>query len=156
AKILEDDRHPIIVKATEFAFLANDESVLPPLTKHIESRNGKLALAALRALRKIARQDPKITRAENGVGRVSGVTLASFALENRAHQNELLETLQRVLADSYIDRHVRDGALSVLELFSPEETSGTLLALLNRTDLETSTNLHRIEQLIRERGIQIR
>ena len=154
-KILKDDRHPNIVKAAEFAHLARDESVLPPLTGHIESRNGNLALAALRAHARIIRQDPQNAAAGSDARRGATVRTVSFSLKNQDHQNELLETLQRVLADSYIDRRIRGEALSVLELFSTEESSDTLLALLDRTELENSKIVPRIEQLVRERGIEI-
>jgi len=155
AKILEDGRHPNIVKAAEFAHLAKNEFVLPLLTKHIESRNGKLALAALRAHAKIIRQALRIAKAGTSARRSSVVKPVSFSLQNQDHQDELLETLQRVLADSYIDRRIRGEALSVLELFSTEESSDTLLALLDRTELESSKIVLRIEQLVRERGVQV-
>lgn len=154
-RILEDDRHPIIVKAVEFAHLANDEAVAPPLVKLMESRNGALALAALRAQGRIIRQDGRIAQADGDTRLNSAVVMASVSRMNQSRQDDLSATLRRVLSDSYIDSGIRAEALSVLELFSTEELSETLLDLLDRPELEGSKLAARMERLIRERDVPL-
>ncbi len=158
--ILKDERHPIIVKAAEYAHLATDEAVsdagfLQPLTKHIESRNNALALAALRSHAKIMQRDTQLASNAGPSRAQSEIRLVSTAMNNQAYQAELLTTLKRVLGDAYIDRKVRTQALNVLAMFPAEETSDTVLDLLDRTELQGSNISARLEALVRDRGIRI-
>ena len=59
SKILADDRHPLAAHAAEAAGLAADPDLLPPLAALMRSRNKRIALASLVAVRQVFQRRPR-------------------------------------------------------------------------------------------------
>ncbi len=154
-EILADDRHPLAADAAEAAGLAADPDLLPPLAALMRSRNKRIALASLMAVRRF----------------FSGVRSSPFGLAvvDRAGQQAVApnreadgllqppvevpqptraaigEAAASLAVDAYVQPDARREAFLVSKLLGGERYGKLLAELVDQAELEGSPLLAEIQ-----------
>ena len=147
--ILGDDRNPLAVDAAEAVGLAGDADLLAPLATLVQSRNKRLALASLVALR----------RFYTGV-RTSPRGLAAIDLDDNEVRQPLIDVpaktrdaiftaVAALVLDAYVDLDVRQEAFAVAKLLRGDRYAKLLTDVADQAELEGSPLLASVEAEMR-------
>ncbi|MEX0936936.1 MAG: HEAT repeat domain-containing protein, partial [Pirellulales bacterium] len=142
-EILAEDRHPLAAEAAEAAGLTTESELLIPLADLVDSRNQKIATAALVALHRFfskVRTAPeglsaiKLNRPDQADGELP-IPAAEVPPETRA---AIFDAVAALAADAYVDQTTRQLALTVARLVGRDRYSGLLANLADQAELEGS------------------
>jgi hypothetical protein len=153
--ILVDDRHPLAADAAEAVGLANDEELLTPLAKLVQSRNKQIAISSLVALRRFlsgVRSSP-LGLAEVNLTDVdlhdtdwdddeSAVPVRIIPDETHA---TIADSIASLVVDAYVDADVRQEAFAVARLLSGNRYAELLADLADQTELEGTQLLAQVQ-----------
>jgi hypothetical protein len=139
--ILADDRHPLAADAAEAAGLAADAELLRPLATLAQSRNRRISLAALVALRRFfvdVRTSPRGLAAVNPdrEDRDDGdprPPVADAPVEARA---AIVAAAAALVVDAYVDADVRQEAFAVAWLLRGDRYAKLLADVADQAELE--------------------
>jgi HEAT repeat protein len=154
-EILADDRHPLAADAAEAAGLAGDAELLRPLATLVQSRNRRIALAALVALRRFftnARTSPRGLAAvhpdkgdmENSDPRLP---LAEAPAQARA---TVVSVVAVLVVDTYVEAEVRQEAFAVARLLRGAGYAKVLADVADQAELEGTPLLAAVETDLRQ------
>jgi hypothetical protein len=158
-EILADDRHPLAADAAEAAGLAGQDDLLRPLATLVQSRNKRIALAAIVALR----------RYFTGV-RSSPRGLATADLDKSEQDNldprppvvdapaqacaAIASAVSALITDAYVEADVRWQAFSVARLLQGEQYAKLLEEVTDQAELEGTPLLAAAKfELRQQRGL---
>ncbi len=152
AEILSDDRHPLVAEAAEAAGLAEGNELLLPLTRLAKSRNSRLALTSLVALRRSmlgVRGAPRgLAAAEQMVEANVSQPAAEIPTESRAAVSEALASL---MVDAYVAADVRNEAFAVAKLLGGPRYVEVLSTVADQAELEGTQLRFNVEAELRRR-----
>jgi hypothetical protein len=134
--ILNDDRHPLALQATEAAGLAGDPELVRPLAPLIQSRNRNLARAALLAVRRFfsdVRTSPRGLEAVDLDRDALRPDAVHVAAETRT---AIATSAAALLTDAYVDLDLRLEAVKVARLLDGEFNDDLFLAVADQSELE--------------------
>jgi HEAT repeat protein len=140
-QILADDRNPLAADAAEAAGLAGQDDLLRPLAALVQSRNKRLALAALEALRRYftgARSSPRglatadIDRREQERDDSRPQIVDAPA----AARTAVATAVATLILDTYVDADLRWQAFAVARLLRGEQYVRLLEELTDQAELE--------------------
>jgi HEAT repeat protein len=154
-EILADDRHPLSADAAEAAGLAADPDLLPPLAALMRSRNKRIALASLMAVRRFfsgVRSSPFGLAAVDRAGQqaVAPKGEADDLLQPpgdvpQPTRAALAEAAASLAVDAYVETDVRKEAFLVSKLLGGERYDKLLTELVDQAELEGSPLLAEIQ-----------
>lgn len=152
-EILSDDRHPLAADAAEAAGLAESNELLLPLTRLAKSRNSRLALTSLVALRRSmlgVRGAPRglaaADAAENTSDASASQPAADFPAETRIAMSEAVASL---MVDAYVAADVRNEAFAVAKLLGGPRYVEVLSTVADQAELEGTQLLYDVEAELR-------
>ena len=152
--ILADDRHPLAADAAEAAGLAGDAELLRPLAALAQSRNRRIALASLVAVRRFVtdvRSSPNglaVVDRDMNDARVPG---GSVPVKTRA---AIAAAAASLVVDAYVDADVRREALAVAGLLRGDGYAKLLADVADQAELEGTPLLAAAESDLRRlRGL---
>ena len=149
-EILADDRHPLAAEAAQAAGLCADPALLPPLAELVQSRNKKIAEAALLAIRRFfsgVRTSPR------------GLAAVAFDDDRRASPIDvpektraaLFKAVSSLVSDPYVNSDLRKQAFAVARILRGETYEKFLAKLADQAELE-GTDLLKSVQTERRRA----
>ncbi len=154
-EILADDRHPLAADAAEAAGLAGNAELLLPLAKLAQSRNKRVAMASLVALRRYlsgVRLSPRGLAAAENAG-----TLPNDVERDKGEQPPLpvelppetvtaiAESVASLVTDAYVDSDVRHQAFAVARRLGGERYSQLLSDVADQAELEGTPLLAEVQ-----------
>jgi hypothetical protein len=139
--ILADDRHPLAADAAEAAGLAADADLLRPLATLAQSRNRRISLAALVALRRFftdARTSPRGLAAVNpdDGDRDNSDPLRPVVEAPAQARAAVVSAVAALVVDAYVDADVRQEAFAVARLLRGERYAKLLADVADQAELE--------------------
>lgn len=160
-EILSDDRHPLAAAAAEAAGLSADAALLPPLAELVDSRNRRIALASLVALRRFlsgVRTSPRGLAAADLIADELNnseppAPAAEVPPETRA---ALAEAVASLAADAYVDAQLRHEALAVARLLGGQRYTELLTDLADQAELEGAELLAKVQMEMRRTNCLVR
>jgi len=149
--ILADDRNPLAADAAAAAGLANDDKLLVPLAKLMQSRNKQLARAALLATHRYlsgVRSSPRglaavdlaaadLAAGDDGAEDLEKGELLRHAADVPAQTRAAIaEAVASLALDAYVEPDVRYEAFAILRLLRGERYPKLLSELADQAELE--------------------
>jgi HEAT repeat protein len=145
-EILANDRHALAADAAEAAGLGADAEFLAPLAKLMQSRNKRIAMASLTALRRflsgvrasargLAAVDRNI-RDEDATEQDDNGALAPAADIPAATRAAIAESAASLVLDAYVEGDLRHEAFAVARLLGGERFVTLLSELADQAELE--------------------
>jgi HEAT repeat protein len=152
--ILADDRNPLTADAAEAAGLGADPDLLRPLAPLVQSRNKKIALAALVGLRRFfsgVRSSPRGLAAAN---RDDGDILPPDVDVPAKTRAGLVPAVASLVVDAHVEADVRQEAFAVARLLRGEGYAKLLTDVTDQAELEGTPLLAAAEtELRQQRGL---
>ncbi|HEV3262044.1 MAG TPA: hypothetical protein VG013_34655 [Gemmataceae bacterium] len=152
--ILADDRNPLTADAAEAAGLGADADLLRPLAPLVQSRNKKIALAALAGLRRFfsgVRTSPRGRAAGDGNDGDSRPPDIDVPAKTRA---AIVLAVASLVVDAHVEADVRQEAFAVARLLRGEGYTKLLADVADQAELEDTPLLAAAEAELREqRGL---
>jgi HEAT repeat protein len=152
--ILADDRNPLVADAAEAAGLAGDAELLRPLATLAQSRDKRIAMAALVALRRFftdVRSSPQGLAAvdqDKGEARPPGVAVPA---QTRA---AIVSAVAALVVDTHVEADLRQEAFAVARLLRGERYGKLLADVADQAELEGTPLLAAAEgEMHRQRGL---
>lgn len=145
-EIVSDDRHPLLSSALELGSLAGKEIMIENAPDLMESRNAHIAMSAIGEIKKTVDEDR------------TDVAIRDPDDANQVNENaerKLLESLTRVVSDSYIDPKVRLSALDLMTRYDTDLIESALVDLADRVDLVGRKAMTAAQNEIKEREIDL-
>jgi len=153
-KILGDDRDSLADDAAQAAGLIADSELLPPLAALAKSRNDKIAMASLLAVRRFfsgVRSSPLGLGAVEDSDAVAPSPPDDIPAETKV---AIAETVASLVTDPYVDARVRQQAWAVAKLLRGGGYQALLSELADQSGLENSPLLADVQaELRRERDL---
>lgn len=134
--ILADDRHPLTADAAEAAGLAGDPDLLSPLAALVPSRNKRIALAALVAVRRYYAGVRTAPRGLAAVDRDDGDAAPSGGDAPAKIRDALAAAAAALVTDAYVDADVRWEAFAVAKVLRGEHYAKLLTDVTDQAELE--------------------
>ena len=117
AEVIADDRHPLLLQTLALSEFAGKRSLLNQAPMLVDSRNIQIAIAALSQIKAVLRTDPlqlgNVNKNESYVSSKDPINLDS--------ERNLLKTLKKVSADSYVNPEVQARSMELLVKFNTSE-----------------------------------
>ena len=134
-EILADDRHPLTADAAQAAGLAADSRLLAPLAERVQSRNRRIALASLVALRRFL---SGVRQAPQGLAAVDAdpAGLLPAAEVPAPVRTALAASVASLARDAYVDAALRREALAVAALLDDPNYPDLLDKLADQAELQ--------------------
>jgi HEAT repeat protein len=152
--ILGDDRHPLAADAAEAAGLAGDPELLRPLATLVQSRNKRIALASLTALRRYYTDVRNSPRGLAAVYQDESEIRAPAADVPAKTRDAIFTAVASLVTDAYVEPDVRLEAFAVATLLRGERYAKLLADVADQAELENSHLLASAEsELRRQRGL---
>lgn len=154
-EILNDDRHPLATDAALAAGLANSGELLKPLATLAQSRNRKIAQAALIGLRWYFSSVRSTPRGLASIDREADDREVQADRVPAEIRSAIASAVASLVSDPYVDLDLRLEALAVAKLLRGEGYTDLLKAVADQAELEGSPLLAAVEaEFLRERGIE--
>ena len=150
-EILADDRHPLAAEAAQAVGLCADPALLPPLAELVQSRNKKIAEAALLAIRRFFSGVRESPRGLAAATLDDGRRLAPPIDVPEKTRAALFKAVSSLVSDPYVNSNVRQQAFNVARILRGKSYEKFLAELADQADLE-GTDLLKSVQAERRRG----
>jgi HEAT repeat protein len=150
-EILGDERHPLAADGAEAAGLSGDDKLLPPLAALVRSRNKRIALASLVALRRFFNDVRSSPRGLAAIDQDSADARFTDAKDEHANNGALArsaadvppetlaalrEAVASLVLDPYVEADLRQQAFVVASILRGEQYETLLADLADQAELE--------------------